>query len=280
MKFSVNITSKTIIIFLILIILAIGILIFINFKGPGYSSPVLVKKIPISQSVALPIQEVNDYPVPASLPYKTELYNNQSPEPLKAIFRPVGWSKKGKFAYVIEPADEACGCYMFILRIQDLITDKILWEYTYNDNATQFSNPPKDINSIWSLMYSTFSEKLKFHQISSNVNFELRSIPIIQDDYRYDFPVENKYISNVDGLNVINSTSIYLKRNGNTVIKIFSKHDDSGISSTLDNTIQGYLASPFENRIAMIYSYMQRGYEGPPNTVHLEVIGCDLNYKK
>ena len=26
-------------------------------------------------------------------------------------FYPVGWSKDGKFAYYLEPVDEACGCY-------------------------------------------------------------------------------------------------------------------------------------------------------------------------
>ena len=35
---------------------------------------------------------------------------------------PIGWSKDGKLAYIIIPADEACGCYMFMFFIKDLKT--------------------------------------------------------------------------------------------------------------------------------------------------------------
>ena len=44
-------------------------------------------------------------------------------------FYPIGWSRDGKFAYYIEPVDEACGCYFAELIIQDLRTDKIVWHF-------------------------------------------------------------------------------------------------------------------------------------------------------
>lgn len=38
-------------------------------------------------------------------------------------FFPIGWSKDGKFAYYLEPVDEACGCYFGKLVIVDLKND-------------------------------------------------------------------------------------------------------------------------------------------------------------
>src|SRR5205814_3361425 len=51
-------------------------------------------------------------------------------------FYPIGWSKDGKFAYYYEPVDEACGCYFAHLVIQDMRTDKVLWEFKYNQDDT------------------------------------------------------------------------------------------------------------------------------------------------
>ena len=50
---------------------------------------------------------------------------------LEDKFYPIGWSKDGKFAYFVEPADEACGCYFGTFVIQDLKTDKVLWQHRH-----------------------------------------------------------------------------------------------------------------------------------------------------
>ena len=39
---------------------------------------------------------------------------------------PIGWSRDGKFAYVEEPVDDACGCYFAEVHIVDLRTDRSL----------------------------------------------------------------------------------------------------------------------------------------------------------
>ena len=44
-------------------------------------------------------------------------------------FYPIGWSRDGKFAYYVEPVDEECGCYFAELKIIDLQTDKVVWEF-------------------------------------------------------------------------------------------------------------------------------------------------------
>lgn len=47
-------------------------------------------------------------------------------------FYPVGWSRDGKFAYYLEPVDEACDCYFAKLFILDLKTDRVLWSFNYS----------------------------------------------------------------------------------------------------------------------------------------------------
>jgi hypothetical protein len=62
---------------------------------------------------------------------ENEVKEEETGQLLREKFYPIGWSKDGKFAFLVEPPDEACGCYFAHLVIQDLLTDKILWERKY-----------------------------------------------------------------------------------------------------------------------------------------------------
>src|SRR5688572_4978733 len=56
---------------------------------------------------------------------------NEEETPAKLMtenFYPIGWSRDGKFAYLVEPPDEACGCYFAEIVIVNLKTDKVLWQ--------------------------------------------------------------------------------------------------------------------------------------------------------
>src|SRR5260221_5318667 len=76
------------------------------------------------------------------------------PQLIPEGFFPIGWSRDGKFAYYTEPVDEACGCYYANLVIQDLRTDKVIWEFKYNqddgrDNETNKMPPEDNIRKLW-----------------------------------------------------------------------------------------------------------------------------------
>jgi len=291
MKISINISKWTFLTILLLCILVVAGGIIYKF----YLKPEVVSEIPTVQmevpqpAASAQFQRQSAYQIPAALNYRPEFYNEDSPFPMHASFRPIGWSRNGKFAYVIEPADEACGCYFMTLYIQDLVTDKILWRLDYNSSNSQSQHPAQDLKSLWPQKEAEISKMLNFHEISQSTDFELRSVPIIQDNYQYDFPLRNSFMPDMgEGYTTIRNASIFMYRNGKSIIKIFNKDhgvvtnlsDGGSSSSALKNNIQGYLMSPFENRIAMIYSYMDRGYEGPPNVINLDIIGCNLNYKK
>jgi hypothetical protein len=75
-------------------------------------------------------------------------------------FYPIGWSRDGKFAYYLEPVDEACGCYYAELVIQDLRTDEILWKFTNDPEArTDAEGAPleDDIRRLWARLGSLIS---------------------------------------------------------------------------------------------------------------------------
>lgn len=86
-------------------------------------------------------------------------------------FFPIGWSKDGKLAYYVEPVDEACGCYFAHLVIQDLRTDKIIWEFKYDQSEEAEQNTgemrgPDTIRKLWKRI-SNFSPKSSLRMASS-----------------------------------------------------------------------------------------------------------------
>jgi hypothetical protein len=44
----------------------------------------------------------------------------------------------------------------------------------------------------------------------------------------------------------------------------------------LDAAVVGALKSPFENRVAVIAIEVMRGWEGPPHTADIRIVGADL----
>jgi hypothetical protein len=47
-------------------------------------------------------------------------------------------------------------------------------------------------------------------------------------------------------------------------------------SAPLDSGLAGLLKSPYENRVAVVALNVNRGWEGPPHTVAVQVVGADL----
>src|SRR5690606_32256111 len=86
-------------------------------------------------------------------------------------FYPIGWSRDGKFAYYVEPADEACGCYFGRFVIQDLKTDKILWQDEYTGEMEVV--PEETLDSFWPKKQKEYAAKLKEYGIEPASNFRL-----------------------------------------------------------------------------------------------------------
>jgi len=100
------------------------------------------------------------------------------------------------------------------------------------------------------------------------------------------FPIKNTQIPEdpVLGLsNTISSTTVWLAVNGQLNKRIayysqaYKSSDGLKYSSTLSNQILGYVKSPLDERIAILYAQEDRGYEGPPNVISVKFIGLNGN---
>lgn len=186
-------------------------------------------------------------------------------------FYPIGWSKDGKFAYLAEPADEACSCYLAKLVIQNLRTDKILWEYNHQ------GEPDETLEDLWKARQELFSEKLEEYEIEAVKGFALSESKIHLGG---DLLIPKLQISRdkaSDNFGDINKVvlQVYSKQKGKKTVyeKYYGSEKYSGL---LDAKIFGYLSSPYEPRVGFIMVEVRRGWEGPPNSTRTHVIGSSL----
>ena len=196
---------------------------------------------------------------------------------LTESFYPIGWSENGAFAYIVEPADEACGCYFANLVIKDLKTDKVLWHFDYESTGfDEKDNKPKSIRAFWQFNQKLFSKKLREHQIRQKTGFVLEFFPIINDGDELTVTLsverdrkrwETQFVSAI-------GVQVSSKRKGK---KIVYEDRDLADSQVLDATLLGYLKSSLEPRIALILIEVHRGYEGPPNVAKVKLVGSDLS---
>jgi len=220
-------------------------------------------------------QKRSSYPEPVEVKYLFKDKDENGFSYLNDRFFPIGWSEDGKFAYALEPADEACGCYFFSIYVQDMATDKVLWKWEF-DNS---DDPEKqtDLSRIWKQQSKFFTGKLNEFKIQPVSYSKLNSFPILSENEILSCAISNSFNENPIGYTNIRETKIYLKSKNKTEKKIYHKNfrpEKQEYSDQLSNTIFGYLKNPFENRIAIIYSPLYRGYEGPPNVYSIEPIGC------
>ena len=198
-------------------------------------------------------------------------------------FYPIGWSKDGKFAYYAEPADEACGCYFGQLFILDLKSDKILWSYDYNGldyQGEETKNTPKSINDLWRKNRKLFSEKLREHNIVPQGRFAFLNFPINYqgDQLNADLKIKENKDEETIAYGVVAQGTLQLisRRNGKKIVfdHNYVKPDEA---LPLDLKVLGYVKSPFEERIAVVMIEIYRGYEGPPHTTHVKIVGSSLS---
>jgi len=192
---------------------------------------------------------------------------------IREKFYPIGWSKDGKFAYYVEPPDEACGCYFGHLVIQDLQTDKILWEQEYNSEE----NEEVTLQTYWKKNQKEFSRKLGEFGIVAQPRFTLQNSAVA---YRKDvLTPELKVNMKTDGSD--------LGVTGNVVLRLISKQkgkktlyemkfDPEKYENFLAAELSGSLLSPFEPRAAIIMIETYRGWEGPPHVTRIRIAGTTL----
>ncbi|MBP5502854.1 MAG: hypothetical protein IKR94_08780 [Bacteroidales bacterium] len=223
----------------------------------------------------VPIEDVKErYFAPAELKYC-----QQSDEYLFDKFYPIGWSKDGHFAYILEPADEAAGLYFFKFRIQNMISDKIVYEWELDpDEEVETGN----VKQMWKDYETVFVEKLNKYGIIQQKNFTIEGTEFTKNDKKFKVVIENEMATNEDfGFEVVKSTQINLKSPDLGEKQIYN-YTEKEFNLCVGKIIQGVLISPYENRVAVMVKTENCGYEGPPNVISQFLVGTNLteSFKK
>lgn len=193
---------------------------------------------------------------------------------ITASFYPIGWSRDGKFAYLVVPADEACGCLTIHIFIQDLRTDKVIWRETYDGEVEP--EVPETLDTAWPRVEKEYSAKLRRYGIEQADKFELihpairLGNDVLTPEVMVD--IETDGVFEVDGTVTVRMLS---QRNGEKIISWIRYHKKD-VNSIRNAEIAGSLLSPFERRAAVILIEEHRGYEGPPNITSIRVVGSTL----
>ena len=214
------------------------------------------------------------YSAPAELQYY-----KASNEYIFQKFYPIGWSKDGKFAYVIEPADEAAGLYFFKLRIQSMISDKIVYEWELDpDEGVETGS----VKQMWKENQMTFAAALNEHKIIPQKDIKLLGTEFNTEEGKFKVTIENKMETDPDfGFEVVKTTNIDIKASELGSKRIYS-YTENDYNQCLGRIVQGVIKSPYEKRVAVLVKEELRGYEGPPNVVREFLVGADLerSFKK
>jgi hypothetical protein len=194
-------------------------------------------------------------------------------------FYPIGWSKDGKFAYYLEPVDEACGCYFGKLVIVDLKNDAVLWQFDYTSEDDEERGPkkPESLAALWTANRKLFSSKLNENNIEPQRPVRVLPFPINYKTERVApvLSVERKPMSEADRIygDVARARVQLTSRKGKKTVL----DQEYSEAKPLYVGIVGYLKSPLEPRVAIILVEIYRGYEGPPHVGAVRIVGASLD---
>jgi hypothetical protein len=206
-----------------------------------------------------------EYTIPTELQYgrinKDFIYDK---------FYPIGWSKDGKLAYIIEPADEASGNYWFEIIVRDIVNNKTVWSWKPTESEKG------NLQSTWKDNYELFKKHLTEAEINQQEKFELKSTKTSYKGNDYELILDASTITDPDfGMDMIKETnlSIVSKELGR---KSIAKQKEEEYSRVIGAIIPGFILCPFDDRVVVILRKERIGYEGPPNVVYFELFGSDL----
>ncbi len=221
----------------------------------------MFKYIKLTLLILIQVSIVFSYTEP-TIPLFEDSDSNEIP--FSGVY-PIGWSENGKLAWISYQFEDGIGMYEVTFQIQDMIHDTIITSI-YLDYMDDEIHP---ISYFW----REKSEELCTH---------LTAAKIIQSDlYLQSFsttPTEELIVTLSE--NCTDSLVLGTYQISNTIVLTAEKGSQKKIIHRAKtgfckwNTISGYLQSPFEDRIAVLFSQMSPGYEGPPHPSQRYFIGC------
>ena len=197
-------------------------------------------------------------------------------EILDAVFYPIGWSEDGKFAYAIEPPDEAVGAYFLNVYIQDLVTDKILWKDKFQSEP-ESTKGVQSFAAYWQANQSGMEAQLKKYGITQSDDSVLFAGTISNGDDRIK-PLLKKTLKGQPDFGNLAMVTQYQVRVTSEKLGSKTVHKETYKKpiDILDVDVIGYLRGDDPERVALLIAGVRRGWEGPPHTTWFKVVGTNL----
>lgn len=240
--------------------LSFSVLIYLLFPFILFAQPIKKTVIDVTKYSALQPYYTIDPAYPEE---------EAPPHLIEAEFYPLGFSKAGKFAYLIIPPDEAQGFLTVELVVQNLVNDKIAFKkvYEFDDDENRSKNYPRDFKSFIANHQSDIERVKKRHHITTQRPFLITCFSDLTLNSKKSFATK-------DGLGKFLSHLILQMNNKKGLSKTI--YNKKITDYAFNSVIAGFFASPYEERVAILLMSIHRGWEGPPNTIKFNVVGASL----
>lgn len=188
------------------------------------------------------------------------------------VFYPIGWSEDGKFAYALFSGehDFVGECADFKVFIQDMASDKVVWEYKYfNDGG---NGDIETFSQVWKAHQDEIYDNLGKYKIVQSGDVFCALFPFQYEQKAIDIVIETSDKDTDEFFTTINYKIIATKAGVGS--KVISQSEGSDPVS--DVSVLGYFPNSYEPRIAVILIESHAGFEGT-KYLTLKLVGCKLN---
>lgn len=211
----------------------------------------------------------------SALPDPIELFQ-YSRAPGRAYGFPVlrfwGWSKDGKIAYSMERAIEGRGGVQIEYVIQDLVSDEVLW--TYPDDSDTWDSYDETVDGS----YAEYSFKHAAAVVGQSMDVydivagpsEYRKLPVVSGGRGYEVAVKAEKEKRESVEDAIASYSVIITRDDKKSKAVMESSDVKALAVYAC----GYLASPYESRVAIVTAEERFVFEG--TEMFYTISGCNL----
>ncbi len=207
---------------------------------------------------------INELPAVLDIPKPIKLCQNEYGCSNQKIY-PIGWAEDGKFAYCFEHPRSASDVFTLEFKILDLNTGEVV------DGANYKGPSSMDFNQLWENKKTDFQEAFDQYGIKIFGDFIVEGFPMKRQNTSISCTVENAAkMNDYAGVNVVEKTVVSMGAK-----QIFST-EYGKYDLVLDTEVLGYIKSPLDKHIVVIYASEKRGFEGPPNELKYTFIGATL----
>lgn len=202
-------------------------------------------------------------------------------------FFPLGWSRDGKFAYIVENYEDAVGVGpIYSWRIVDTVTDEIVWRkglqydaweeeyYEFQTNQRLAEEQIEYFEYAFSKRIAEYRSDLEGYGIVYDPNIEFMAFPYETAGMQYNASIVDITEGFVHIADFITGYRVVVERSIGDSKTV--KHEKE--TAILGVKVAGLFVSPFEKRICIVLFETWRGFEGPPNPSNLVLVGSHLEY--